>query len=143
MQEIMEFVKSSPMMSGIWVVLLIALIVTSIRSAMSPTKNLEPQEATVWVNRGDGVFVDIRSPDEFKKGHIHGSVSLPMEKIKQKELSSIEKFKEAPIVIVCATGMTAKSAVSQLTAEGFTQVAVLQGGMNTWRSAKLPVSQKK
>ncbi len=143
MQEIMEFVKSNPMMSGIWVVLLVALIVTSIRSAMSPTKNLEPQEATVWVNRGDGVFVDIRSPDEYKKGHIHGSVSLPMEKIKQKELSSIEKFKEAPIVIVCATGMTAKSAVSQLTAEGFTQVAVLQGGMNTWRSAKLPVSQKK
>ncbi|MGM0906367.1 MAG: rhodanese-like domain-containing protein [Pseudomonadota bacterium] len=143
MQELFEFVSRNPMMSGVWVVLLIALIVTTIRSAMSPVKSLQPQEATVWVNRGDGVFVDIRSQDEFKKGHIHGSVSLPAEKIKQKELSTIEKFKEAPIVIVCATGMTAKSAASQLIAEGFSQVAVLQGGINTWRSAKLPVSQKK
>ncbi|HAS15582.1 MULTISPECIES: rhodanese-like domain-containing protein [Idiomarina] len=143
MQELFEFVSRNPMMSGVWVVLLIALIVTTIRSAMSPMKSLQPQEATVWVNRGDGVFVDIRNKDEFKKGHIHGSVSLPAEKIKQKELSTIEKFKEAPIVIVCATGMTAKSAASQLIAEGFSQVAVLQGGINTWRSAKLPVSQKK
>ncbi|MBJ7266973.1 rhodanese-like domain-containing protein [Idiomarina abyssalis] len=143
MQELFEFVSRNPMMSGVWVVLLIALIVTTIRSAMSPMKSLQPQEATVWVNRGDGVFVDIRNKDEFKKGHIHGSVSLPAEKIKQKELSTIEKFKEAPIVIVCATGMTAKSAASQLIAEGFNQVAVLQGGINTWRSAKLPVSQKK
>lgn len=143
MQEIFEFVSRNPMMSGVWVVLLIALIVTSVRAAMSPVKSLEPQESTVWVNRGDGVFVDIRNQDEFKKGHIHGSLSLPAEKIKQKELSTIEKFKEAPIVLVCATGMTARSAASQLRAEGFNQVAVLQGGINAWRSAKLPVSQKK
>jgi rhodanese-related sulfurtransferase len=39
--------------------------------------------------------------------------------------------------------MTAKPVANQLTAEGYNQVAVLQGGINTWRSAKLPVSQKK
>lgn len=143
MQELFEFVSNNPIMSGAWVVLLIALVVTTIRGALSPTKSLEPQEATVWVNRGDGVFVDIRNEDDYKKGHIHGSVSLPQEKIKQKQLAAIEKFKDAPIVLVCATGMTAKPVANQLTAEGYSQVAVLQGGINTWRSAKLPVSQKK
>ena len=52
-------------------VLLVALIITYVRSAMSPIKSLQPQEATVWVNRGDGIFVDIRNQDEFKKAHIH------------------------------------------------------------------------
>ena len=142
MQELLDFISRNPMMSGLWVVLLVALIITYVRSAMSPIKSLQPQEATVWVNRGDGIFVDIRNQDEFKKGHIHGSTHLSMDKIKQKSLTSIEKFKGAPIVLVCATGMTAKAAASQLTAEGFKQVAVLQGGMNTWRNEKLPVSQK-
>lgn len=142
MQELFDFISQNPMMSGLWVVLLVALIITYVRSAMSPIKSLLPQEATVWINRGDGTFVDIRNQDEFKKGHIHGSKHLEMDKIKQKSLTSIEKFKDAPIVLVCATGMTAKTAASQLTAEGFKQVAILQGGMNAWRNDKLPVSQK-
>ena len=83
MQELLDFISRNPMMSGLWVVLLVALIITYVRSAMSPIKSLQPQEATVWVNRGDGIFVDIRNQDEFKKGHIHGSKHLSMDKIKQ------------------------------------------------------------
>lgn len=139
MQEILEFARQNAFMSGLWVVLLIALIVTAIRSKSSPIKELNNQQATVKVNRENGLFVDIRSEDDFKKAHIHGAKSLPAAQIKQNKVSSIEKYKEAPIVVVCQTGNTARGAANQLKQQGFEQVAVLSGGMSAWRNDKLPV----
>ncbi|MGM0526656.1 MAG: rhodanese-like domain-containing protein [Pseudomonadota bacterium] len=143
MQEILEFARQNAFMSGLWVVLLIALIVTWIRSKASPVKDLSAHQATVWVNRENGVFVDIRKQDDFKKAHIHGAQSLPASEIKQKNVGAIEKYKDAPIVIVCQTGTTARAAAHQLTQQGFEQVAVLAGGMNGWRNDKLPVASGK
>ncbi|MGM0481916.1 MAG: rhodanese-like domain-containing protein [Pseudomonadota bacterium] len=139
MQEILEFARQNPYMSGLWVVLLVALVVTVIRSKSSPIKELNNQQATVRVNREDGLFVDIRSEDEFKKAHIHGAKCLPATQIKQNNVTSIEKYKDAPIVIVCNTGNTARGAATQLKQQGFEQIAVLAGGMNAWRNDKLPV----
>lgn len=139
MQEIIEFASRNAFMSGLWVVLLIALIVTVLRAKSSPVKDLSSQQATVWVNRGNGLFIDIRNQDEFRKAHIHGAKSVPATQIKQNQLSAIEKYKDAPIVVVCATGTTARSAATQLKQQGFEQVAILAGGMNSWRNDKLPV----
>ena len=143
MQEIIEFARQNAFMSGLWVVLLVALVVTWIRSKSSPVKDVSTHQATVWVNRENGLFVDIRSQDEFRKAHIHGAKSLPAAQIKQKSVSAIEKHKDDPIVIVCNTGATARGAAIQLTQQGFTKVAVLAGGMNAWRNEKLPVASGK
>lgn len=143
MQEILEFARQNAFMSGLWVVLLVALIVTWIRAKSSPVKDLSNHQATVWVNRENGIFVDIRSQDEFRKAHIHGAKSVPATQIKQKNISAIEKFKDAPIVLVCNSGATARGAAMQLTQQGFTKVAVLAGGMNAWRNDKLPVASGK
>ncbi|HAD48045.1 MAG: rhodanese-like domain-containing protein [Idiomarina sp.] len=143
MQEILEFARQNAFMSGLWVVLLVALIVTWIRSKSSPVKDMSTHQATVWVNKENGVFVDIRNQDDFRKAHIHGAKSLPLTQIKQKNVSAIEKYKDAPIVVVCNSGATARGAAMQLTQQGFANVAVLAGGMNAWRNEKLPVASGK
>ena len=143
MQEIIEFARQNAVMSGLWVVLLVALIVTWLRSKSSPVKDLSTHQATVWVNKEDGIFIDIRNPDDFRKAHIHGAKSVPLTQIKQKNVSAIEKYKDAPIVVVCNSGATARGAAMQLTQQGFNKVAVLAGGINAWRNEKLPVASGK
>ncbi|KFZ31115.1 hypothetical protein IDSA_06455 [Pseudidiomarina salinarum] len=142
MEQILAFAGDHYLMSILWVVLLIALIVTYAQAATSKVKALPPQQATLLVDRNNGVFVDIRSVDEFRKGHIQGSLNIPAERIRKNDFGALEKYKSAPIVVVCATGMTAKGPATQLNKAGYEQVALLQGGIAAWQSASFPLVKK-
>ena len=98
---------------------------------------------TQTINRQDGVVVDIRAKAEFDKGHIAGAEHLTLEKIQKNDLSSLEKRKSKPIIVVCNAGLSASGAANILLKNGFAEVSILQGGMNTWLQANLPVSKKK
>lgn len=142
MDQLLAFAMDHYFMSLLWVILLIAIIVNYVKGATSKVKLLEPQQATLLLNRNDGVYVDIRSVDEYRKGHIHDSIHLTAEKIRKNEVQALEKYKSAPIVVVCATGMTARSAAAALSKAGFEHVAVLQGGISAWQGASFPLVKK-
>ena len=103
--------------------------------------SLSPQAAILAVSRGNGVFLDIRPAAEFSTGHIPKSQNVPGE-IKDR-LSSIAKFRQKPVVLVCPTGHQARKAAAELVKEGFAQVHVLAGGINGWKDANLPLFNKK
>ncbi|SDB34911.1 Rhodanese-related sulfurtransferase [Pseudidiomarina indica] len=142
MDQLLAFAMDHYFMSLLWVILLIAIIVSYVKSATSKITMLEPQQATLLVNRSNGVYVDIRSVDEYRKGHIQDAIHVTAEKIRNNELQALEKYKSAPIVVVCATGMTARTAASSLSKAGFEQVAVLQGGIAAWQGASFPLVKK-
>ncbi|MBG23635.1 MAG: rhodanese-like domain-containing protein [Idiomarinaceae bacterium] len=142
MDQLLAFAADHYLMSILWVVLLIAIIVSYVSAATSKVKALSAQEATLLVNRNDGVFVDIRSVDEYRKAHIHGAINLPSERIRKNDTAALDKYKAAPIVVVCATGMTAKAAAQQLTKAGYENVALLQGGISAWQGASFPLVKK-
>ena len=50
--------------------------------------------------------------------------------------------KNREILCICQTGSRSKNAVRQLESAGF-QVTNIGGGMNAWKRANLPVSNKK
>lgn len=64
-------------------------------------------------------IIDVRSPAEFKSGHIKGSVNLPLQSL-QSNLSKINKNK--PVITCCASGMRSASAKSILKSAGFNEV---------------------
>ena len=64
-------------------------------------------------------IIDVRNPDEFRGGHISGSINIPLGSLTQ-NISKINKDK--PIITCCASGMRSASAKSILTSNGFTQV---------------------
>ena len=64
-------------------------------------------------------IIDVRNPDEFRGGHISGSINIPLSSLSQ-NISKINKDK--PIITCCASGMRSASAKSILTTNGFTQV---------------------
>lgn len=141
MDELLTFASNHQLLSMIWVALVIMIIVLSIRIKLSPIKQLSPQELTFMVNKEDAVVVDVRDEKDFKASHIIDAVSLASEKLKQKDFSSLEKYKDKPIIVVCATGLVANKTAHDLHKLGF-KASLLKGGMTTWVNASLPVSKK-
>lgn len=71
---------------------------------------------------GTALIVDVRTPDEFNKGHFKGAINIPVDDMKQKA-SSLPKDK--PIYVHCATGVRAEMGYLELKNLGFNNVRVL------------------
>ena len=67
------------------------------------------------VKRG-AVIIDVRTPAEYKGGHINGSVNIPLQSL-QANLGKIPKNKT--IITCCASGMRSGSAKSILKSAGY------------------------
>jgi hydroxyacylglutathione hydrolase len=80
--------------------------------------------------------IDVRSPGEWKKGHVPGArhVFLPEIEERAKELD-----RSKPTAIYCGSGYRASSATSILKRHGFKDLWNVPGSWEAWKKAKLPV----
>lgn len=95
-------------------------------------------QATQLINREKAVILDVRSSDDFADGHIREAKNIPQKELSER-LGELDKFKDRPIVIVCAKGLQSNKATSQLKKAGFSRAFPLIGGIAEWRSQDLPV----
>lgn len=65
------------------------------------------------------VILDVRSPGEYKQGHIKGSMNAPLNEL-SRHLSKLKK--DTPVITCCASGMRSASAKSILKSNGFSHV---------------------
>ena len=89
--------------------------------------NISPKQLKQLMASGEEVFIaDLRSEEDYSKGHIEGAVSLPYGKGMQ------EKFDILPtdqtIYVYCYSGQTASQTMAALRLKGYT-VYNLSGGM--------------
>ena len=141
MEQMIEFATNHYILSGLFAALLAALIYTVVASQLSSLKELSTHEATLLMNKEDAYILDIRPAAEFKKGHILGSKQIKAELVNKGDFSTLEKFKDKPIIVVCAMGMTSKRTASQMLKAGFEKVVTLKGGINAWQGANLPTTK--
>lgn len=135
MTRFFEFLVNHWILSGLW----LALFATLIAYVNSKSgKSVSPHQATLLVNKQNGVFLDIRERKEFDKGHIVDAVNIPLAKLHDR-ITELEKKKDVPIVVVCQVGQQSAQAVKALEAKGFTQVSRMSGGMNEWQLQNLPL----
>jgi rhodanese-related sulfurtransferase len=103
--------------------------------------NLTPAQATLLMNREDALVLDVRETGEWSTGHITGARHITLGQL-DKRLSELDKFKDKPIIVVCASGNRSSSACGQLKKHGFGKVFSLGGGVSSWRDANLPLTTK-
>ncbi|MDQ7744834.1 rhodanese-like domain-containing protein [Hydrogenophaga pseudoflava] len=101
---------------------------------------LTPTEVVQLINREKAAVVDVCGPDEFAAGHVTGAKNVPLPDLETK-LTGVVKNKNLPLVLVCASGMRSKRAVSIAKKLGYENAHSLTGGMGAWRSANLPVEK--
>jgi len=98
-------------------------------------------EATLLINRQDALVVDVRETAEWSAGHIPNARHIALGRL-DKHLSEIEKYRDKPIIVACASGNRSGSGCRILKKAGFTQVFNLAGGVHAWGGAGLPMSKK-
>jgi len=143
MQEIMQFVSRHPILSIAWVGLLAAVLFTTFKGLTSKIKVITRGEATRLINKEDAVVVDLRQRDDFRKGHIAGSVNVLPAEIKANNLGELEKHKDKPIIVVDGSGMQAQDPTTPLNKAGFERVYVLKEGVAGWSGENLPLVRGK
>ena len=107
MQEIMQFVGRHPVLSIAWIALLAAVRFSTFKGLMSKVKVINRGEATRLINKEDAIVVDLRQRDDFRKGHIAGSVNLLPAEIKANNVGELEKHKDKPVIVTDGSGMQA------------------------------------
>lgn len=80
-------------------------------------------------------IIDVREPQEWDAGRIEGAVHIPLGDLEMR-LDQINRDRE--IVTVCRSGGRSTQAAQLLTARGF-RAASMDGGMQAWEDAGLPV----
>ena len=78
----------------------------------------------------DAIILDVRTPEEYQKKHIPGSLLLPIENIRSGNLSKLPD-KDAMILIYCWTGRRAEDAAEYLLKRGYTKIYEF-GGLIDW-----------
>ncbi|WP_070119379.1 rhodanese-like domain-containing protein [Bacillus marinisedimentorum] len=85
----------------------------------------------------DQLFIlDIRSPEDFTKGHINGAVNIPFAQVGQK-MAEIPKDKQ--VAVVCYSGQTASQTAAVLKMAGFNTI-ILKGGFPAWEKGGFDIS---
>ena len=140
MQDIIQFVVNHWLLSGLFIVLLILLLLEEARSK-GLLGQLGPQDLVQLINRESAVVVDIRNREAFQDGHIVGSVNFLQAEL-EKDFNQLRKYKDRPIVIVCATGQKSGEIAAKLKKQNFERVHVLSGGINAWKNASMPLVKK-
>jgi rhodanese-related sulfurtransferase len=98
-------------------------------------------QATLLINQKKAVLVDIRDDDLVKSsGVVPNSKRMVIKDLKEKA-DTLAKTRETPLIVLCQTGARAGAAATVLKAAGYTDVFVLDGGLNAWKEAGLPVKK--
>ena len=91
---------------------------------------------------GKVVVLDIRTPDEFKSGHIAGAVNVDFkEKDFTDKVAKLDKSKT--YVVHCQAGGRSTKSLETFKKLGFKAIVHLDDGFGGWEKAGLPVEKSK
>ena len=95
-----------------------------------------PVEVSRSLKKSDVVVVDVREAEDYKKGHIPGSVNLPHDQ--WQSLAGLRK--DALNVLVCYTQQChlAATAAVEFAGKGF-PVMEMEGGFEAWKENELEI----
>jgi hydroxyacylglutathione hydrolase len=82
--------------------------------------------------------VDVREANEWRAGHIDGAMHLPGAQLPLRR----DELPDGPLVLVCASGYRSTVAASYLARAGRAEAANLAGGMDAYRSSRLPITNE-
>ena len=85
--------------------------------------NTAPQteQSAVQPEKAKGVWIDVRSAEEFNAGHLQDAVNIPHDKIIAR-IQAVSPDKNAPVNLYCRSGRRAEAALNELKNAGYTNV---------------------
>lgn len=109
---------------------------TNIDPNVEPFSRLDPVEAARRVESGEAVLIDVREPGEWAEGHAAGAIHFPLNKV---FTNADELPSDKPLVFICSVGQRSALAAEYAAAVGRENLANIEGGLDAWKAAGLPV----
>ena len=101
---------------------------------------LKPADVADRIAHRRAVLVDIREPDEFRRRHVPGALSRPLSAF---ETAHLAIAPSSEVVFTCKSGMRTAAACERLAGAVNGPALVLEGGVDAWAAAGLPVAEDK
>jgi rhodanese-related sulfurtransferase len=99
--------------------------------------SIDVAEAFARSRRG-AKLIDVRSAAEFRTLHPKGARNVPPELI-ARDATGLSR--DAELLVICLSGHRSQHQARKLVELGYTNVADVHGGLNSWKKAGLPVAR--
>ncbi len=91
-------------------------------------------------NTPGATVLDVRTPEEFAGGHIAKASNVDWRSGHfEHQVMSLDKSKA--VFVYCLSGGRSSSAAKKMRSMGFKEVYELDGGLNQWQAARLPITK--
>lgn len=80
-------------------------------------------------NDKQAILVDVRSPQEYKEGHLEGSINVPLYDL-ERNCDELVKQKENTIILYCQSGNRSKKALKILQEQSCSNLYQIDGGLD-------------
>lgn len=121
------------------IVLFFLIVLTGCGKAQNnQDSNLSSTEFAKKLNQTkDAQLVDVRTPGEFRNGHLKNAMNIDWNADDFTEKAKALD-KDKPVFLYCMSGPRSTAAAEKLQEMGFKNIYEMQGGMMKWRNANLP-----
>jgi rhodanese-related sulfurtransferase len=106
---------------------------------MALSKQVQAEEVHAALTNKSIMIIDVRTPGEFLKGSIAGSINIPVDILAEK-IKSVIPDQNKTIYLYCLSGSRSETAAHILAGLGYTQAYSMSHGLLMWRSKKYEVT---
>jgi len=103
-------------------------------------REVASSEAAELIQNEQPIILDVRTPNEYKRGHLQNSVLIPVQEL-QNRYKELGTDKDREILIYCATGNRSTVASKILIDSGFKHIVNMRGGIYDWSKKNYPVTR--
>ena len=96
------------------------------------------QAKDLFQNINLSTVLDVRTVQEFDRGHIEGAINIPVDEL-QDRLEELDRSDD--ILVYCKSGIRSSQAVKILAENGFSMVYNMLGGIEAWIQAEYPLTR--
>ena len=142
MKQLLQFIQNHWALSSAFGVVLILIIFEEFKKNLGGLPKISTRETTMFLNHKHGIVIDSRDIDTFAQGHIIGSLNILPKDIEHHD-KKITAHKNNPIIIISNNDTNAATVGNKLKQQGCTKIYILDGGIEAWQSAQLPLTKNK
>lgn len=103
---------------------------------MLPVETISARMLDYYVGRSDALLIDLRSREEFRRGHVRGAVNIPYMEAENR----LTDFPgEKTLILYCSRGGASLKLAKQLAKLGYKTRSVI-GGFSAYRGRNLVIS---
>ena len=113
---------------------------TIINYRQTSYREVSSNEAAEFIQKEQPIILDVRTPNEYKRGHLPHSILIPVQEL-QNRYKELGIKKDREILIYCATGNRSTVASKILIDSGFKHIVNMRGGIYDWSKKNYPVTR--